>query len=227
MKKYHFILPYLAAAVLAILLFKQCDKTRAVKDQYSNSRDFLQDTITYYTNSLGQQVAEKKALQGDAHALSVLLSKQIDSTGQLKRLVKNYRKVIAAGNITQETRIDTVAITYRDTIPFVFDRDWSKIDNYYTISGSSSQRGITIDQLTIPNTLSFAIGNKKTGLFKSEYRIEVVNSNPYVKTTGLDSYTLEVPSKNFGIGIFAGYGMSQDGLSPIVGVGITYSIFRF
>ena len=39
--------------------------------------------------------------------------------------------------------------------------------------------------------------------------------------------TIEVPQKPFSISAFAGYGVSKSGLSPMVGVGVSYDLFSF
>jgi hypothetical protein len=221
------ILLIILSAVLSILLFRQCDKTTQLKNEAQSTKDFLSDSIRYYKNELGQEIAVKTALQGEKSNLEVLLSKQIDSTGQLKRLVKNFRKVDAAGNITTITKFDTIRIGYDVPIDFEFNKHWSKKDKYYSIDGFSNKNGITINSLEVPNTLSFAIGKRKKGLFNSEYVIEAVNSNPNIKTLGLDSYSVKVPQKRLGVSIFAGYGLSKDGISPIAGIGLSYQLLRF
>jgi len=224
MKRY---IPYFAAIIFLVLFLNQCSKTNQERNKADNKIDFLTDSIVYYKNAQGAEIASKIALQGDKKSLQILLNNTNDENGQLKGLIKKYKKVIAAGNIKQEIKIDTVKIVYRDTIPFKFERTWSKIDKFYEIKGSSNQNGISFDEIRIPNTLSFAIGDKKTGFFKTEYRIEAVNSNVHVKTTGLDAYTLSIPKKRFGLSFFAGYGLSENGLSPIIGAGFSYSFYQF
>lgn len=221
------IIPYLFAILFLILFINQCNETRSIIQENENTSEFLNDTISYYTNEVGQVVASRTALQGEKNALETLLSKQIDSTGQLKRLVKKFRKVDAAGNITQSTLIDTIAIPFEVPVPCKFHRDWEKNTEYYSIKGTSDQNGISLNEIKIPNTLSFAIGKKKKGWFSSEYVIEAVNSNPLVNTLGLDSYSIKVPKKRFGVSLFAGYGISSDGLSPIVGIGLGYNLLEF
>ena len=112
-------------------------------------------------------------------------------------------------------------------MPCEFTREFGVFEKYYSIEGTSNEKGISLNEIKIPNTLSFAIGDKKTGFFKSEYRIEAVNSNPYITTTGIDAYTLQVPKKRFGVAVFAGYGITESGLSPMVGVGLSYQLLRF
>lgn len=215
-------------ATLLFVIFRQCNSDTQQRKSQESSTQFLNDTIAYYQNEIGQQVAEKKAIQGDADALEILLSKQIDSTGQLKSLVRNFRKVQAAGNITQATRIDTVQISYEVPVPVDFIREFSKRTDYYSITGTSNQNGVTLNDIQIPNVLSFALGDKKTGWFKNEYRFEVVNSNPFVKTIGLDGFTYKEQNKRLGISLYVGYGISSDfKLEPSAGIGLTYNLFRF
>lgn len=175
--------------LLVFLLFDGCNK-RVVENKSDDSvSDYLNDTISYKTNKEGLDVATRIAINGNDLALLILLSKQIDTTQQLQRLVKGFKKVDAAGNITQQFDIDSTFVPY--------------------------------------NTLSFAIGKTK-GLFNSEYRIEVVNSNPKIKTIGLDSYTFKAPKKRIGIGLQVGYGIGSDfTIQPYVGIGISYNFIRF
>lgn len=222
------IVPYLIAAVAIFFLFRQCNRTAELAEIRQNERTFLKDSISYYRNELGQQVAEKTALQEDKSSLELLLTKNKDSLGQLKRLIDGFKNVDAAGNITTVTKIDTVFIPYAVPIESEFMRKWSKNDKYYSVSGTSTNKGIAIENLTIPNQLSFAIGKKKTGWFSTEYRIEAVNSNPYVQTIGLDGYTLKVPRKRLGLGIYIGYGLGENlTLNPQIGIGISYQLIRF
>ena len=222
------IFPYLIITVLCFVIFRQFDSKNQSDNSGESVQEFLNDTIAYYQNEIGQQVAEKRVIQGDNDALQILLSKQIDSTGQLKALVRKFRKVQSAGNIIQVTRIDTVQIPYEVPVPVDFTRKFSKESEFYSITGTSDKNGLTLSEILIPNTLSFAIGKKRTGFFNSEYRIEAVNSNPYIQTTGLDSYTLDVPAKRLGFSLYAGYGLSSDfTFQPQIGIGLTYSLIRF
>jgi len=218
----------IAILVLAAMLMHTCNRNKQIRQSRESEKEYLNDSIQYYKNEFGAEVSERKALQGDKQTLQVLLSKQIDSTRQLKNLVNNFRRVDAVGNITSEITIDNFYIPYSEPVPFQFTKEWLKQDQYFFISGTSTQDGTTIESINLPNTLSFAIGEKKTGWFKSEYRIEAVNSNPYIKTTGLDSYTLNVPQKRFSVGPYIGFGISQDfSLIPQIGIGVSYSIFKF
>lgn len=221
----HTVVLYVVLAVLSFFLFQQFQRNAELKNEKESVSNFLKDTVSYYQNRLGQEIAHKEVLRGDKQTLEVLLSEKTDSLGQLKRLVENFRRVNVAGNITTETRIDTVKIPYEVPIPEEFTRDFEKHDEHYSITGISTNHGLTINNLTIPNTLSFAIGDRKTGLFSSEYRIEAVNSNPHVTTTGMDTYTVKTNKGIVSIDVQAGYGMTTHGPSPYVGVGLSLDLW--
>ena len=212
-------IPYILAVIFLLLFLRQCERTRDAESQADNSVEWLRDSVRHYKNELGQEIAVKTALQGDKESLELLLS---NTENELRELAKKFKDVQAAGQIKTITKIDTIHIGYEIPVPFEFSREWAKKDPFYNISGTSTQDGITINSLEIPNTLSFVIGKKK-----GEYLIEAVNSNPNIKTTGLDSYTLKVPKKRLGLSVFAGYGLGKSGLTPLVGVGVGYNIISF
>lgn len=215
------LIPYIGFILAAILLVLFINEKRS--RNYDNAeaesiQEFLKDSVRTYKNKQGQLVSEKKALQGSKTALQTLLSKYVDSTGQLQKLVGKQRKIIAAGNITTNTEIKEIPIPYEVKVPCDFERSFSKTDPFYSINGLSEQNGITINSIKIPNILSFVQDGKT---------IRVTNSNPYIQTTGLDSYTLKEKPKRWGLGFYGGYGIGSNGLSPQIGVGITYDLIRF
>jgi hypothetical protein len=210
--------------VLAGLLLHICNRKKEIKAEAESISEFLNDSVKYYKNKHGQEVAYKKALQGEKAALSVLLSKQIDSTGQLKKLAEKYKRIASAGNITTVTRIDSIGVPYEVPVPFEFERTWEEKNPFYFLSGTANQNGISIDRLEIPNTLSYVIGDKKTGWFSSQYRIEATSSNPFTRIVGLDAYTHKTNESILKIGAQAGFGYTLYGLSPYVGAGVNVDL---
>lgn len=229
MKNKNWFLPYILIVVFAFTTFQQCQKAENAERNAESVANFLNDSIRYYKNELGQEIAHKSVLQGDYNSLKVLLSRQIDSTNQLKDLVDRYKNVLAAANITTETIIEKIEIPYEIPVEMEFTRDFSVSKQYYRITGVSTNNGITLDEIFIPNTQSLAIGELKSKPFKpSQLEISVVNSNPHVKTTGLDSFIYTVRPKRFGVSVCAGFGIGQNLIiSPQVGIGVTYDFLQF
>ena len=223
-KKRAVLILSIASIVFFALMLHQCRQKKELKAQSENTAKFLNSEVEYYENELDQEVAKKEALAGKNESLEVLLSKQIDSTKQLKGLVKKFKKVNAAGNITQETIVDTVKISYQKPVEFDFVRKWKIDKEHYFISGRSTNNFTSIDKLKLQNTLSFAIGEQSSGFWKTTYKAEAVNSNPYVKTTGLDTYTYTEQKKRFGIGPYVGI---DTNLQPSIGIGLNFNLIRF
>lgn len=216
------IIPYIVILLLVAINIHTCRRLDRVEDTRDNTAQVLSDSIRYYKNAHGQEVAAKKALQGDKTTLEILLSNQIDSTQQLRKLVDSFRDIDAGGNIVTVTKIDTVFV------PFLEEKIFQLSSEKYSIAGEVQDDGVLINSLVIPNTMSFAIGRKKTGWFSSEYRVEVVNSNPLIQTTGIDAYSISVPQKRWGIGLFTGIMVGSDFQPEIgIGLGLTYDLFSF
>lgn len=225
----------ISCVVLFLLLLHQCNEKNNAQEETKSVRAFLSDSVDYYKNKSGQLVAEKTALRSENNKISdrnqvlqVLLSKQIDSTRQLTKLVKNFKTIDAAGNITLETELKDIEIPFEEPLGFNFSRRWSKKTPHYFISGFTSEIGTTIDRLKLNTIISFGIGEKKTGFFQNEYRFEATASNPFVKITGLDGATFSQKRKRLGLSLYAGYGLDRNfALTPQIGVGITYDLLQF
>lgn len=215
------IIPYIIAVIFLLLFIRQCERTIEVESRSDTTINYLTDSISYYKNRHGQEVAVRAAIAGEKKELELLLQ---NTSEQLADLAKKYRKLQAAGEVGQDIRIDTVHIGYEVPVPCEFFRNWTKsVQKQYTISGTSTQDGITIDSLTIPNTLSFVVGKEK-----SKFTFSAINSNPLIKTTSLDAYTLDIPQRRFALSVFAGYGLSSNfQFTPVIGIGVTYDLIQF
>ena len=213
------ILPYIIAIVFLMLFLNQCSITDDIKDQQNNTDKFLNDSTKYYKDKYGNDIAYKNALQGN-------LDLMLNRNEELKELIRQM-KADAVGSITTITKYDTIRIGYEVPVPCEFTRDWLVKEKWYSINGTSNELGININSLEIPAKISFGIGSVRKSWFSSEYQFKATIDNPNIKITDLDGYTSKVPTKRLGIGLMAGYGISSDGLSPIVGVGLTYQLFRF
>lgn len=89
-----------------------------------------------------------------------------------------------------------------------------------------------VDTVRIVDTVTIALPINNYVFFDSSYRIEAegydVKLNKVVVYPRTEYRTNIVKDKSrWGLGIQAGYGVSKDGLSPYVGVGISYNIFTW
>lgn len=196
--------------VVAVVWYNGNRKSDIVQDNY----EILSSEVETWKNKYGNIVSEKQSLQ----VTNQDIKKQLyikDST--LNDLVKKYRKVQSTTTINTVTKIDTITIRSErvDSANFKF----SSFHKYYSISGSYNDEQLLIDSLVIPNIQNIVIGKKR-----GEITASVVNSNPYIKTTGMNTQVIRVPSKRFGIGVFGGVDVTG---SPTLGVGVTFDLVQF
>ena len=105
--------------VLGFLLFQQCSENETLKKQQDNTINYLNDSVRFYQNKLGQEVATKNTLAGDNKQLEILLAQ---SNKEFDELTKKYKKVKSAVQIRTITRIDSFFVPFTDTINFTFER---------------------------------------------------------------------------------------------------------
>lgn len=217
---------YLVAVLFLFLWIRSLGEKNALRNEMNRFSDVMNDKVLTYENELGQLVSSKKALKGSEATLKMLLSSAIDNKEQLNSLTESFRKVASVTHIETETRIDTILIPVKIDAP-PFDVPFSKNEEFYSLSGNITNSSLTIVGLTIPNTQTIVVGEKKENWFKTETRMEMVNSNPYVNTKSMDGYTHTERKKRFGLSLFVGGGYGPGGLGAIVGGGLSYSLIQF
>lgn len=196
--------------VVAVVWYNGNRNINIVQDNY----EILSSEVKTWKNKYGNIVSEKQSLQVSNRDIKKQLYIK-DST--LKDLVQKYRKVQSTSTIETITKIDTITIRSErvDSANFKF----SRFHKYYSISGSYNDEQLLIDSLVLPNTQNIVIGKKRGQITAS-----VVNSNPYIKTTGMNTQVIRIPDRRFGIGVFGGIDVTG---SPTVGVGVTWSLIQF
>lgn len=212
--------------VLLFFLFNSYHKNSIYRNNNIKNLEAINQELTYYKNKEGKEVASKLSLKGENENLKLMLSVLNDSTDQLKKLLKEYKKVSGAVYTETIVKIDTIKVPYYIEGK-TFNKSFEIIENNYSFSGISSNEGLIINNIQIPNKQSIVIGEKKTSFLKTEFKINVVNSNPYIKTTMAESYIYKEKKKRIGLGFQFGYGISNLTLTPYLGFGINYSLINF
>ena len=211
--------------LLAIVLLHTCSRNNALDAELSRIDKVQNDTIQHYITKLGEQGATIRSYQGEMASLNAFLEDARDSTKQMERAIEKFRSIASAIKTETRTIIDSVEVPYivegkEFNVPFNLK------EKFYGLNGRSTNKGLFIDRIEIPNHQSIVVGKRKSGFFSSEFRVDVVNSNPYVRTTGLSSYVHKEKVKRIGIGLYVGYGVGANGLSPQIGIGVNYSLLR-
>lgn len=96
---------------------------------------------------------------------------------------------------------------------------------------------IRTDTLWLHDTLALPVPIEQKVYADSDYRAVVSGWHASLDTISVYPKTMVImettqvpvpaPPKRWGLGIAAGYGASKDGLSPYIGVGISYSILQW
>ena len=215
---------YIIIAALTVFCFYLLRTNKENKNTATNNIETLTDSISYYQNKQGLWVAEKKLFQGTEKDLRQIINSKDKA---FQKLIKSFKKPVAAAVVKTVTHVDTVFVPYENPSKFklpVFELDFNSETKHYTIHGTSTEKGINILDISIPNTQSIVIGKKKIGWFKYEHRMEVVNSNPLIKTEDVDGFSFRPKPKRFGLGLFVGY---TTDLEVVIGAGVTYDLVSF
>lgn len=197
----------------------------------------LNDLIKEYVidiNGLKKQVSEKDQLilsqkqAIDVHLiekseLKKLHFKAVSEVTSLKAQIAILKDSLAhTGTVVIVEDCDSVGYSYPVIkLPFTF----KEINDDYSLSGAFSETGIMNVDLNVPIALDVWSGREKGS---KDYKVVVTTPNKVVKITELRSVKLDFPkTKRIGLGAQAGYGVSKNGLTPYIGIGISYNIFNF
>ncbi|QQV90656.1 hypothetical protein Danklef5_24 [Polaribacter phage Danklef_5] len=213
-----------AIVVLLIICINQCVSKNELKKTIELNELAEKDTIEYYTNQLGLEVAEKLSFKGTAKELEGYLQSARDSSKQFAEASKNWEEIASALQIELEFKVDSVDIPFDQPINFEFTRNFYKKTSSYTFSGEVNQFGLNINAFA-KATITPITGMKATGLFSSDFSTEITSSNNLIRVTDFNSFNFVDRKKRFGIGFSLGFGLYQKGF--FVGPSINYNLIQF
>jgi len=189
MKSY--IYPGIITALL-IILFYSVDRCQGLRQAAETNLTALSDSIGYYRNRLGTQTARIKILEVKQSDLKkVILSKD----EQLAALSKEFSRIRTIVQYTQQITYDTIAVTYKDSVPCIFNRLGTVNTKWYAFKYESTNNGFVIDSLTLDNKVTVMSGFKRSWLLGRQTLVtDVTNSNPHIMVTELKSTEIVIPS---------------------------------
>jgi len=206
-------------ALVCFLLLKNCERAKDV-ERFKSNAAVLREDLSFTKSKLGQEIAGKSALEVTLKELKKGYWIKDDS---LTDITRRFKKIQSATIIKTVVEIDSFKIPYKNPTNEYFNQSWSKETPLFAISGISTNSFMQINTLRLFNTQRLVIGTEK-GFFNNTLSVKVTNSNPYIKTTELLTQSVTIPNKRFGVGFFAGIDVTG---KPTVGVGVSYSLFRF
>ena len=193
-----------------------CNESNRLNDNV----DVLNSKVTTYELKNGQLVTEKGVLEVTEKDLRKQVYIKDDS---LKLLIDKFKDPQIVYRIKSEIFIDSIPIPYKIPIQYEFERDLLVFTEHYTLTGKSTHLGVTIKDLTIPNTQRIVTGVKR-GLFRTEISTSVTNSNPYIQTLDIETQKQYIPNRKLGVGAFAGIDITGN---PTVGIGLSWHLIEF
>lgn len=183
MKQIHIPLWLIILVIIAGGFFWKFDSNRQKKLNEQNLA--VSDSLTIYKTMYNQEVASKQVYVTQTNKFKFL-------NDSLRTIIKKGFKEPETVIITKTvTRIDTLYKPYKVPINFQFKRNFVFADNHYRFSGISTNLGIRLDTVRIYNKQSIVFGEKKRGIIYAD----IVNSNPYIYTTDIKSYTYKPKKK--------------------------------
>lgn len=191
-RRYIYIIISLITIIVCLFLFRECQHQKDV-DSLVKSISNYSDSAKHYKNKYGV-VATNSTLKFDN---SEQLKNYLSNNDTLKQLLKKFKKINTVTIIKEKIYIhDTVPIPYESTIPCDFEPFKVRRDTgWYHFVGTIHRNKFVIDTILIPNKQTIAVGYKRINLFKTESRVEVTNSNPFIQNSNVGGYLINDKKK--------------------------------
>ena len=195
--------------ILAFSLLQKCGENKTLEDNLQVEID----NVRQYEDLKGEIVEYNDVMNTkfkDLELYNAELKEEIHNM-----MIKNPEFIVLS---TTELRVDTVYVPFADTLPCDdFVKNIEIDSTWYNIGMTLTKESLMIDSMIFPNEQIVTIGEKKNGLFKrNEHIVAVKNTNPYMSTDTLETYTFkkdkkffERPSVNITLGVFAGIVISR------------------
>jgi hypothetical protein len=220
--------------------FKQCSNIKIANQNITA----LSDTLKLTKNKVGEVVKSKTLLLMD---ITNLKNSNSDLTTEINKLTSKDKK-----NLIEIDKLNIVINMQKDSLekfksgtPIVINDStkvypFNKINAFRDLEWNVEVVGKQINSvsstlLSDKVMLDLVINKKK---IDNNIILSVSSSNPYVNITNIDGSIIDLKAYNslqkikpFSVGLQLGYGLSTNNgivfISPYVGIGISYNLFRF
>jgi hypothetical protein len=110
----------------------------------------------------------------------------LEKDSKLKELAKKFSNVKSTTKEITTTKIDSIIVRYKDTIPCVFERSGFIKEKWYQLNYDLNQKQLSIKNVTIPDSVMIVTGEKRKWLFgKTTNTIDISHSNPFMQVQGI------------------------------------------
>ena len=148
----------------------------------------LNSEISTYRLTNGQLVVSKQSLELTKLQLEDLV---FSKDAELQDMVKRFSKVKTVTKYVTVLKLDTIKVPFDVEIPCEFERNDIIDTKHYYFGYKLTNKGFSINNLSIPDSISIVTGTKrKWFLGKETQTIDITHSNPNIQTTGLNHYEI-------------------------------------
>jgi len=122
---------------------------------------------------------------------------------KVKELVNKFSNVKSVTKYVTNTKFDTIKLVYQDSVPCNFERIDSVLQEWYHIAYKSNQKGVTFTELSIPDSIIVASGEKRKWFWGKRTSVtDITHSNPFVETEQIQHVEVQEIAKWFDSTIF-------------------------
>jgi competence protein ComGC len=195
-KKVYISVLIIICFLLISQLFSKCESEKV---QLANVKA-LNSKVQVYKLKNGDLVTSVENL---SYTNSQLKNSIIMKDKKVKELTSKFTKVKAVTKFVTNTNLDTITLTYRDSIPCNFKKIDSLSNQWYNISYQSNQKGIEITKLNISDSVIVVTGDKRKWFWGKRTSVtDITHANPFVKTESIQHIEVKEKTKWYNSTIF-------------------------
>lgn len=223
-----------ALSVVVIHLDSRRHYHKAQVESYSALNSALQKDVETWIDKEGKAHARAETAEAGLQQVKDVIPEVTELRKQVSGLNKNLRNL--EGFIKTEWTINvggtaplTDTVIIRDGTP-VAAKHFSYRDDWNSLTGIISPDPSEVEfEFDIRDSLTLVSYWQGSGFLKpKKLMVHGFNSNPKVSITGLRAVSIkDYRPRKIGLGFFAGYGVSNTGLSPQIGIGAYYKLIEF
>ena len=187
---------FVVCVLLISQLFAKCENE---KSQLANV-DALNKELSTYQLKNGQLVTSVENL---VYTKEQLENSLLMKDKKVKELTKKFSNIKTVTKFITNTKLDTITLTYKDSVPCNFERTDSVLKEWYHIAYKSNQKGIEITELSIPDSVVVVSGEKRKWFWGKKTNVtDITHSNPFVQTEQIQHIEVKAPAKWYDSTIF-------------------------
>lgn len=176
LKKIWIFILSLVCLVLFSTLFNKCEEE---KIQVKNV-NALNSELKSYKLQNGKLAWSVESL---GYTKEQLQKNILEKDSKIKELASKLSKVKSVTKYITNTVIDSIPIHYKDTVPCVYERIGLVSEKDFSLKYKSTQKGISITNLSIPDSVIVVTGQKRKWFLGKETSVlDMTHSNKHVQT---------------------------------------------